>query len=149
MPKLERLKVRRDFLKVAASRRKWVTERLILQGAPRLGEGESSARVGFTASRKVGNAVARNRAKRRLRALAAELAPELALPGWDYVLIARQTMVTCRFDVLRDDMSTAFIRLARLREKRSSRHKPNRPRTSSEGAVKTGGGGESGLKEGK
>lgn len=115
MAKLERLKVRRDFLKVAASRQKWVTGRLILQGAPRLNAGKSPARVGFTASRKVGNAVARNRAKRRLRALVAELAPELALPGWDYVLIARQTLVTCPFNDLRDDLRTAFIRLPTAR----------------------------------
>ena len=112
MPKLERLKVRRDFLKVAAARRKWITERLILQGTPRPGEGESAARIGFTVSRKVGNAVARNRAKRRLRAAVAELAPELARSGWDYVLIGRHTTVTCPFDALREDMRKAFIRLS-------------------------------------
>lgn len=51
--------------------------------------GATSLRVGFTCSKKVGNAVARNRAKRRLRAAAAATLPRLGRPGWDYVLIGR------------------------------------------------------------
>lgn len=47
------------------------------------------ARIGYTCSKKLGNAVMRNRAKRRLRALARQVLPGLARPGWDYVLIGR------------------------------------------------------------
>ena len=61
-------------------------------------------RVGFTASKKIGNAVARNRAKRRLRAAAREVLAQAARPGWDYVLVARPEATIARpfADLLRD-----------------------------------------------
>ena len=55
-------------------------------------------RVGFTCSKKVGNAVARNRAKRRLREVARKMLPEQGRPGWDYVLIGRAD-VTAMHDI--------------------------------------------------
>jgi ribonuclease P protein component len=81
---------RADFVAAARGRRR-ATEGFTLQARRRAaGESDGPARVGFTASKKVGNAVARNRAKRRLRAAArAALALE-ARPGWDYVLVGRQ-----------------------------------------------------------
>jgi ribonuclease P protein component len=88
---LVRLKTRADFLRVAAGRRRAVRTGLLLQAAPRppRNSGGDAVRVGFTASRKVGNAVVRNRAKRRLRAAAAEVLARDGRPGTDYVLIAR------------------------------------------------------------
>jgi len=88
---LARLKARADFLRVAAARRRAARPGLVLQAAPRPGEAGALAlvRVGFTASRKVGNAVVRNRAKRRLRAAASEVLASGGRPGTDYVLIAR------------------------------------------------------------
>ena len=61
-------------------------------------------RVGFTCSKKIGNAVARNRAKRRLRALAAEIMPLGGRPGWDYVLVGRPDATVSRdfADLCRD-----------------------------------------------
>ena len=87
--RLSRLKTRADFLRVAAERVRAVRTGLILQAAPQPEAGASAARVGFTASKRVGNAVARNRAKRRLRAAAASMLPLHGKPGTDYVLIAR------------------------------------------------------------
>jgi ribonuclease P protein component len=86
-----RLKIRADFLRVAAGRRRAVRPGLVLQAAPHPSgtTGADSVRVGFTASRKVGNAVVRNRAKRRLRAAAAAVLRCAGRPGTDYVLIAR------------------------------------------------------------
>jgi ribonuclease P protein component len=88
---LVRLKTRADFLRVAAGRRRAARPGLVLQAAsisPGSGDVEA-VRVGFTASRKVGNAVVRNRAKRRLRAAATEVLARDGRKGTDYVLIAR------------------------------------------------------------
>lgn len=73
---------------------------------------QDEARVGFTASRKVGNAVARNRAKRRLRALSVEVLARHGVPGQDYVLIARATTPTRPYAALRKDLERALRRLA-------------------------------------
>jgi ribonuclease P protein component len=100
-----RLKRRADFLRVAAARRKWAAPGLILQVSPQPESHEPMPiRVGFTASRKVGNAVARNRARRRLRAIAAELVGRHAKPGLDLVLIARPATCDCAFDDLKRDL---------------------------------------------
>ena len=82
------LKSRKDFLRAARGRRE-ATPGFVLQGIDRK-DSASEIRVGFTCSKKVGNAVARNRAKRRLRALAYASLGEHGRPGWDYVLIGRR-----------------------------------------------------------
>jgi ribonuclease P protein component len=69
-------------------------------------------RVGFTCSKKVGNAVARNRAKRRLREIARLVLPEVGLEGWDYVLIGRATLTAVHpFDRMQDDLRHALARV--------------------------------------
>jgi len=106
---VKRLIRRAEFLKVAEGRRKWVAPGVILQMAPQSPAGE--LRVGFTASRKVGNAVARNRARRRLRAASAELLPVHAAEGHDYVLIARSGTLTRRYQALLADLAEGLQRL--------------------------------------
>ena len=89
-PAISVLNKRADFIRASSAKRQG-TKAVHLQARKR-GEAEPSAtpiRVGYTCSKKVGNAVARNRAKRRLRAAAAEVLPTLGLPGWDYVLVGR------------------------------------------------------------
>jgi ribonuclease P protein component len=86
---LVRLKTRADFVRVAATRRRAARPGVVLQAAAAPPEAGNAVRVGFTASRKVGNAVIRNRAKRRLRAVAAEVLADAGHRGTDYVLIAR------------------------------------------------------------
>jgi ribonuclease P protein component len=79
----------------------------------------ASVRVGFTASRKVGNAVTRNRAKRRLRSAAAAVLLAKAKPGTDYVLIARGSTVTRPYVSLVADLEAALRRVDhRTREDR-------------------------------
>lgn len=87
---LVRLKTRADFLRVAARRSRAARRGFVLQVAPAPSGTDAQVRIGFTASRKVGNAVIRNRAKRRLRAAAAEILRAGGTPGSDYVLIARE-----------------------------------------------------------
>lgn len=66
-------------------------------------------RIGFTCSKKLGNAVARNRAKRRLREVARLGLPDLGLPGWDYVLVGRPGATASRdFAALQEDFARAI-----------------------------------------
>jgi ribonuclease P protein component len=111
------LKRRAEFLRVARAGRKCVTASLVAQIAENAHDAEF--RVGFTASRKVGNAVERNRARRRLRAAAGIVMPARALPGHDYVLIARRTILSQPFDAVLDDLGTAVSRLAAPLQTRS------------------------------
>ncbi len=82
-----------------------------LPGSDRPGLSDTSVRIGFTASKKVGGAVQRNRAKRRLRALADEVLVPHAKRGVDYVLIARAGTLDRRYGDLRTDMEKAMKRL--------------------------------------
>ena len=116
------LKTRADFLRVAATRRRAVTPGLILQAARRPEESGCVAlvRIGFTASRKVGNAVTRNRAKRRLRGVAAAILLGKGKPGTDYVLIARAGTVDRPYDALIADLAAALHRV----DHRAQRDRP-------------------------
>jgi ribonuclease P protein component len=112
---LGRLKRRSEFLRVAGGRRKWAAPGLVLQvlkhdpGDDQGGGREP--RVGFTASRKVGNAVARNRARRRLRAAAREVMPNAARAGHDYVIVARGATLARPYRELVGDLEEAMRRL--------------------------------------
>lgn len=111
-PKPGRLKRRAEFLRAAREGRKVGRSTLVLQALPRADE---STRLGFTATKKIGNAVTRNRAKRRLRAVARLGLGANPAPGWDLVLIARDDTPTCPFG----DLAAAFesaLRKAGVRE---------------------------------
>lgn len=102
---MERLKKRPDFLK-AAKGRKWATPGLVLQARHRKDDGPP--RVGFTASRKVGGAVERNRVRRRLREAAREVLRNRARDGFDYVVIGRRDTLTRSFSEILDDLACAM-----------------------------------------
>ena len=84
------------------------------------GDGSPHIGVGFTATRKIGGAVVRNRAKRRLREAARALLPQLGLPGCDYVFIARMGTAERDWDRLLDDVKTTLTRLATPKADRPS-----------------------------
>jgi len=101
------LRQRADYLR-AAQGRKAGTGGFLLQARAR-DDADPSARVGFTASKKIGNAVFRNRAKRRLRALAREVLAPAARAGWDYVLVAKPNATVSRdYALLETDLRSAI-----------------------------------------
>ncbi|MBU0645722.1 MAG: ribonuclease P protein component [Alphaproteobacteria bacterium] len=111
-PQMDTLRKRADFLKAARARRQG-TSSFLLQGRNR-GEGEpaSGIRVGYTCSKKVGNAVFRNHAKRRLREAARLVIPEMGREGWDYVLIGKKNDTSARpFDLLLKDLKYAMRKI--------------------------------------
>lgn len=113
----ERLKKRPQFLYVAKGA-KAAMPGLILQARLRSAAEDAAAedsrapcRIGFTVTKKIGNAAVRNRAKRRLRAAADALVPLHGRPGYDYVLVGRMTTTARKFDALCDDLQKALLRI--------------------------------------
>ena len=109
LPDIERLKIRPDFL-AAAKGASCARGAVVVQALDR-GDGLRLIRLGFTATRRIGGAVVRNRAKRRLRHAAAALVPLHGKPGRDYVFIARagtakRPWVTTRMGRRRCPLST-------------------------------------------
>ena len=106
---MDRLKKRADFLRAARGIRR-VEGAITLEtcATPDPEAANGRLRIGFTASKKIGNAVARNRAKRRLRAAAQEVLPLLGRERHDYVLVARGTTVARPFADLLSDIRTAL-----------------------------------------
>jgi ribonuclease P protein component len=127
---LNRIKTRADFLRAQRGRRQSASglglEVCTSSETPELSR---AARFGVTASRKVGGAVSRNRAKRRLRAVATAVLPLSGRAGHDYVLIARVATLSRSFPALLGDLSTAIAAahhaLDRQRNARADRTLPN------------------------
>jgi len=110
---LETLKNRADFLRAARARRA-PAPGFLLQARRRAPEEAPvhCIRIGYTCSKKIGNAVIRNRAKRRLREIARALLPTRGRPGWDYVLVGRpEATVTRPFADLLSDFDAALDRV--------------------------------------
>jgi ribonuclease P protein component len=107
-----RLKKRPEFLAVAAAARKCVTPSVVVQARPPTADTPAGApaRFGFTATRKVGGSVVRNRARRRIKAAAALLGPLHAQPGVDYVFVARNGVLTRPWAKLLQDVEQGIAR---------------------------------------
>ncbi len=104
---MERLRQRADFLAAAAGT-KVGAPAFLLQARRRADE--SPVRFGFTVSKKVGNAVERNRVRRRLREVARRAAGNLT-PGHDYVLVGRRAALNLPFDRMMQDFDRALRRI--------------------------------------
>lgn len=120
--KIERLRKRPDFL-ACAKAPACARGAVMIQARPRptAEDGaESTIRAGFTATKRIGGAVERNRAKRRLREAARLLLPAHASPGFDYVFVARGGVTSRPWPRLLDDVKSALIRLAADRDRPAS-----------------------------
>jgi len=104
---MQRLKQRADFL-AAATGIKVPAPAFVLQARQRKDQGP--VRIGFTVSKKVGNAVERNRVRRRLRDIVRLLPAENLRPGHDYVLVGRRAALALPFDRMRKDFDGALRR---------------------------------------
>ena len=101
MTKILTFKKRKDFLRVAKGAYV-AAHNIVLQATPSLSETDNIM-VGYTATKRIGNAVIRNKSKRRLRAIVSSVLIKYALPHIDYVFIARNTTADCDFqELLRD-----------------------------------------------
>ena len=100
-----RLKKRRDFLRAASRGKRAARPGLVIQA---LATEPGSLRLGFTVTKKVGNAVVRNRARRRLKEAARLTLPGLGVSGWDLVLIGRDATGARPFGQLVGDLRGAL-----------------------------------------
>jgi len=109
MAKILTFKKRKDFLRVAAQFYV-ATHNMVLQAAHSLSETDDIC-VGYTSTKKIGNAVCRNKSRRRLRAVVREVLKDYAYPHVDYVFIARQSTATCDFTELKKDTIYAIKKI--------------------------------------
>ena len=109
MTKILTFKKRKDFLRVAQSFHV-ATHNMVLQAAHSL-SAMPDIMTGYTATKRIGNAVIRNKSKRRLRAIARDVLPHYAAPGVDYVFIARISTAKCNFKELKNDVIYAIKRI--------------------------------------
>jgi len=114
---IERLRKRPEFL-ACAKGPACARGAVLVQALPR-GDDAPLVRAGFTATRRIGGAVVRNRAKRRLREAARLLLPQYAHPGVDYVFIARSGVTARPWSRLLDDMKNALVRLGAESDRRA------------------------------
>jgi ribonuclease P protein component len=112
------LKKRADFLRLSKSGKKFATPVYLLLAAPNPIKDALEIRIGYTVTTKIGNAVVRNRVKRRFREAVRNIFPEHARTGVDYVLIARSKAPDVLFPDLIESLRFALIHLHKPQKKK-------------------------------
>ncbi|MDR1551382.1 MAG: ribonuclease P protein component [Holosporaceae bacterium] len=110
MKKQNKIRKRADFVKVSRFDCSFRIRSIVVICGP---NGLDNWRVGFTATKKVGNAVVRNHCKRRMRAVADQLIPKMGKDGIDYVFIAKAMTFGCEWKMLIKDTTAALLFLNR------------------------------------
>lgn len=105
------LKTRKEFLRAASRGKKHAARTIVIQAVPTPDDSPSPQRVGYTVTKKVGNAVVRNRIKRRMRAIVAEIFADYAQTGMDYVLIGRRAAMERDYKDLVGDVKYCLRKL--------------------------------------
>ena len=105
------ISARKDFLAANQAKRAPMSG-FVLLARPR-DDGNATMRLGITVTKKIGNAVVRNRMKRRFRALAREILPQHGITGADHVMIGRASGIERDFTALRKDLTKALEKLSR------------------------------------
>ncbi|MCW1995909.1 ribonuclease P protein component [Bradyrhizobium diazoefficiens] len=131
---MDRLRQRADFLAVANGARV-NSPAFVLQSRPR--DDSGPIRIGFTVTKKNGNAPERNRIRRRLRELVKRLEPVLMQPHHDYVLVGRRDALSRPFATMLNDLRIAFSKPARHTAKEQSKGRGQRPGTAPAASRKT------------
>ncbi len=108
--RLTSISARKDFLAANSAKRR-ATKGFVLLVRDRQ-DGNPAKRLGITVTKKIGNAVVRNRMKRRLRALARDVIVPLGQAGADHVLIGRNDGVERDYATLRGELSVAIAKLS-------------------------------------
>lgn len=119
MNEIETLKKRKDFLRLRKAAR-FHTSSFILQSLKR--NANDGTRVGYTVTTKTGNAVVRNRIKRRLREAVKTLFPQKALTNHDYVLIGKREATNQKFDRILSDLNRALDHVHKIGAKPNRKH---------------------------
>ena len=110
--RLARLLKRSEYLRVKQRGSSVAKPGLVMQAAPSANDGSYVyPRVGFTVSKRVGNAVKRNRARRRLKSIASDVLPKEGFQSWDYVFIGRLVTVDRPYDLLLEDTRAALRKI--------------------------------------
>jgi len=109
---LKRIVKRTDYLRVREKGDTAVMPGLVLQASRSCSDAKNTGpRIGYTVSKKVGNAVQRNRVRRRLKAIASDILPKEGSKSLDYVLIGRATTLTRTYDLLAQDFRSALKKI--------------------------------------
>ena len=110
--RLTRILKRSEYLRVKQRGSSVAKPGLVMQAAPSANDGSYVyPRVGFTVSKRVGNAVKRNRARRRLKSIASDVLPKEGFQAWDYVFIGRLVTLDRPYDSLLEDARAALRKI--------------------------------------
>ena len=110
--RLTRIVKRSEYLRVKQRGTSVAEPGLVIQAAPVANSSSYlQPRVGFTVSKRVGNAVKRNRARRRLKSIASDVLPNEGFQAWDYVFIGRLVTLNRPYDLLLEDARSALRKI--------------------------------------